>query len=116
MGWSHPCVWTVQGVNLTGFTELTGGLGRPVWLEAPVWCESLGVVPMSLLFSNLIRLWEDEQGADLVEYGLLAAMIAAAGVAVFPVIGDKLEAAFETWGNNVYQAWEPENPLPPPEP
>ena len=71
---------------------------------------------MSLLFSNLIRLWEDEQGADLVEYGLLAAMIAAAGAAVFPVIGDKLEDAFSDAGNDVYEAWEPEPPLPPEEP
>ena len=68
---------------------------------------------MALLCSELIRLWEDDKGADLVEYALLAAMIAAAGVAVFPIIGDKLGAAFWRSGNDVYQAWEPENPLPP---
>jgi Flp pilus assembly pilin Flp len=68
---------------------------------------------MRFLFTNLIRLREDDKGADLVEYALLASMIAVAGVAVFPVIGEKLDAAFSRWGNNVYQAWEPENPLPP---
>ena len=68
---------------------------------------------MSVLFNNLIRLWEDEKGQDLIEYALVASMIAAAGVAVFPIIEDKLESAFSTWGNDVYEAWEPEDPLPP---
>jgi Flp pilus assembly pilin Flp len=68
---------------------------------------------MTPSFANLTRLWHDDQGQDLIEYGLLASMIAAAGVAVLPVIGDKLGAAFGTWGQNVYDAWEPSNPAPP---
>jgi Flp pilus assembly pilin Flp len=75
--------------------------------------QGFGCRAMSILFSDLIRLWEDEEGQDLIEYALLASMIAAVGVAVFPVIGDKLGSAFSTWGNDVYRAWEPENPLPP---
>jgi Flp pilus assembly pilin Flp len=56
------------------------------------------------------ELWRDDRGADLVEYGLIAMIIALAGVVVFPSIGAKLGDAFNDWGNNVYEAWEPENP------
>ena len=55
-------------------------------------------------------IWRDDRGADLVEYGLIAMIIALAGVVVFPSIGEKLGNAFETWGNDVYDAWEPEEP------
>ena len=61
-------------------------------------------------FDQVSRLWRDDRGADLVEYGLIAMIIALAGVVVFPSIGTKLGNAFSTWGNDVYDAWEPENP------
>ena len=56
------------------------------------------------------ELWRDDRGADLVEYGLIAMIIALAGVVVFPSIGARLGDAFNDWGNDVYEAWEPENP------
>lgn len=59
---------------------------------------------------HVSEIWRDDRGADLVEYGLIAMIIALAGVVVFPSIGDKLGNAFENWGNDVYEAWEPENP------
>ena len=72
---------------------------------------------IALLFRHVSQLWRDDRGADLVEYGLIGAMIAVAAVAVFPSIFDKLDAAFEEWGNNVYDEWEPNDPIPPdPEP
>ncbi|MGH9237364.1 MAG: Flp family type IVb pilin [Vicinamibacterales bacterium] len=59
---------------------------------------------------HVSRIWRDDRGADLVEYGLIAMIIALAGVVVFPSIGVKLGNAFENWGNDVYEAWEPEDP------
>ena len=72
---------------------------------------------IALLLRHVSRLWKDDQGADLVEYGLIGGMIATAGVVMFPVIFDKLADAFDDWGNDVYEEWEPDNPIPPdPEP
>jgi len=62
------------------------------------------------LLHHLSEIWRDDRGADLVEYGLIAMIIALAGVVVFPTIGDKLGDAFETWGNDVYEEWVPDNP------
>ena len=38
-------------------------------------------------FLHLSEIWRDDRGADLVEYGLIAMIIALAGVVVFPSIG-----------------------------
>ena len=56
------------------------------------------------------QLWRDDRGADLVEYALIAGIIALAGIVVFPSIAAKLGDAFGDWGQDVYDAWEPENP------
>ena len=69
---------------------------------------------IDLLFRQVSHLWKDERGADRIEYGLIAGMIAAAGVAVFPSIFDKLADAFDDWGSNVYEEWEPDDPIPGP--
>jgi Flp pilus assembly pilin Flp len=53
----------------------------------------------------------EDSGQDLVEYGLLAATIAAAGAAVLPGIATKMGQLFSTWGNDVYGAWVPNDPL-----
>ena len=69
------------------------------------------MVLMTDSFVHRVRqLWRDDRGADLVEYGLIAMIIALAGVVVFPSIATKLGNAFDNWGNNVYDAWEPSNP------
>jgi len=59
---------------------------------------------------HVSELWTDDRGADLVEYGLIAMIIALAGVVVFPSIGAKLGDAFNDWGNDVYGAWQPDDP------
>ena len=56
------------------------------------------------------QLWRDDRGADLVEYGLIAMIIALAGVVMFPSIATKLGIAFGNWGQQVYDAWEPVDP------
>ena len=72
------------------------------------------LLPMLIeIVRNARRLVKDDRGADLVEYGLIGAAIAIAGILFFPTIFAKLDQAFETWGTNVYDAWEPEAPVEP---
>jgi Flp pilus assembly pilin Flp len=62
---------------------------------------------------RFLRRWLlDDSGQDLIEYGLLASIIAIAGVLVFPVIKTKMGLNFNAWGTNVYNLWAPNNPGP----
>jgi Flp pilus assembly pilin Flp len=56
------------------------------------------------------RRFLDDSGQDLIEYGLLASVIAAAGVLVFPSIRDAMEDRFGEWGDAVYGLWQPDDP------
>jgi len=58
------------------------------------------------------RFLADERGQDLIEYGLLAAIIGIAGALVLPLIGPKMAGALQLWGGNIYNAWQPPNPAP----
>ena len=59
------------------------------------------------------RFLADERGQDLIEYGLLAAIIGIAGSLILPFIGPKMaNAVFNVWGTNIYNAWEPPLPAP----
>lgn len=59
----------------------------------------------------LIRLAVDDGGQDLVEYGLLAAIIGIVGVLVFPVIATKMDAAYLAWTGGAYADWCPDDPI-----
>jgi Flp pilus assembly pilin Flp len=63
----------------------------------------------SALFRRFVA---DERGQDLVEYGLLAAIIGVAGSLILPQIGPKMGGALQLWGGNIYNAWQPPNPAP----
>jgi Flp pilus assembly pilin Flp len=58
------------------------------------------------------RFLNDERGQDLIEYGLLAAIIGIAGSLVLPLIGPKMAGALTLWGGNIYNAWQPPLPAP----
>ena len=60
----------------------------------------------------LRRFFTEERGQDLVEYGLLAGIIAIAGVLILPQIAPKMDTAFRNWGTQVYNIWEPHPPVP----
>ena len=49
---------------------------------------------------------------DLLEYGLLAATIAIAGVVVFPDIAMRMGVLFDRWAGDINIAWVPPAPLP----
>ena len=49
------------------------------------------------MFGTLIKLWNDEEGATAIEYGLIAALIAVAAISAFQLVGTSLTSTF----NNV---------------
>ena len=60
--------------------------------------------------SLLERFLTEDSGQDLIEYGLLASIIAVAGILVFPRLQNAMGAHFTTWGTAVYNLWDPGNP------
>jgi Flp pilus assembly pilin Flp len=59
---------------------------------------------------TLWRRFLDDSGQDLIEYGLLASVIATAGVLIMPSIRDGMADRFGEWGDAVYDLWEPDEP------
>ena len=49
------------------------------------------------MFATLIKLWNNEDGATAIEYGLIAALIAVAAIAAMQLVGTSLTSTF----NNV---------------
>ena len=50
-----------------------------------------------LMFVTLKNLWNNEDGATAIEYGLIAALIAVAAISAFQLVGTNLTSTF----NNV---------------
>jgi len=66
------------------------------------------------MFAGLIeRLCREDEGQDLIEYGILTGIVVAIGVIVFTSINDKMAGAYGNWGTQIQNNWEPDNPLPP---
>jgi Flp pilus assembly pilin Flp len=59
------------------------------------------------------RLVREEDGQDLIEYGLLTGIVAAIGVLVFVSISTKMGNAYGTWGTQIQDRWIPDAPIPP---
>lgn len=53
------------------------------------------------MFTNLINVLRDDEGATLVEYGLLVALVAAVCVGVVSTMGTKIQGAFTTVNNKI---------------
>lgn len=43
---------------------------------------------------TIARLWKEEEGQDLIEYVLLVALIALAGLVGFPALGTQIAGVF----------------------
>lgn len=56
------------------------------------------------------RYLNDESGQDLIEYALLVAFVALAGVAGFNFIGSVLGGTYTGWNNGVQDLWEVPEP------
>jgi pilus assembly protein Flp/PilA len=48
------------------------------------------------MFTTLITLWKNEDGATAIEYGLLASLIAVAAIAAMSLVGTSLQNTFNT--------------------
>jgi len=59
---------------------------------------------MSSTKSFFARLMADESGATAIEYGLIAALIAAVLITALTAIGTNLDSTFTTIGNKVNTA------------
>jgi pilus assembly protein Flp/PilA len=49
------------------------------------------------MFATLTKLWNNEDGATAIEYGLIAALIAVAAISALQLVGTNLTSTF----NNV---------------
>jgi pilus assembly protein Flp/PilA len=48
------------------------------------------------MFSTILKLLKNEDGATAIEYGLIAALIAVAAVTVMGTVGTNLSSTFQT--------------------
>ena len=48
------------------------------------------------MFTTIVRLLKNEDGATAIEYGLIAALIAVAAVTIMGTVGSNLSATFNT--------------------
>jgi len=46
------------------------------------------------MFTTLVALWKNEDGATAIEYGLIAALIAVAAIAAMQLVGTSLTSTF----------------------
>ena len=56
---------------------------------------------MQALIQGIKRFVRDEEGVTMVEYGLLAALIAVVCIAAITVVGTKLDAVFDHIGTKL---------------
>ena len=60
--------------------------------------------------SLMYRLLTDEKGQDLVEYTLLTAVVALAGVAVWVAFSTAINVVYTSWDTSTQAIWEPQAP------
>jgi Flp pilus assembly pilin Flp len=53
----------------------------------------------------------DDEGQDLIEYALLAGLIAVAFTIGFPFFQVQMATAYQNWNSNAQSIWEPPPPL-----
>jgi Flp pilus assembly pilin Flp len=70
------------------------------------------LLDMATIRRLISRLLRETSGQDLIEFGLLASIIAIAGILLFPTIATKMGNAFVGWGQNVNNSWVPSDPVP----
>jgi Flp pilus assembly pilin Flp len=67
---------------------------------------------MNSVSALAIQLLRDENGQDLIEYGLLAAIFAVAAALIFPSLIPAMGNAYTNHAVQVDNAWIPDAPLP----
>ncbi len=64
------------------------------------------------LANRVVRLLENEDGQDLIEYALLTGIIAVAGVLVFGPFRTTMSSAYQSWLSNTNAIATPPPPTP----
>ena len=64
-----------------------------------------------LIVQRLYELVVDESGQDIIEYGLLAAIIATAGILLMPQIQAGMNVLFTSSETGAYNDWCPSDPV-----
>jgi Flp pilus assembly pilin Flp len=59
---------------------------------------------------SLSRLIWDDGGQDLIEYALLTALVAIAGILGFQAIGLAINTSYTSWDTTNQDLWEPPPP------
>ena len=63
------------------------------------------------MVKNTLRYWlRDESGHDLIEYALLAALIAAGSAAALGLMPGVMNAVYQSWNNGSQAIWDPCDP------
>ena len=60
----------------------------------------------------LIRFAIEDTGQDLIEYGLLGAVIGTVGILAWEAVRVELGSKYQNWDSGVQDLWEPEDPTP----
>lgn len=55
----------------------------------------------------IARLFREDSGQDLIEYGLLTGIVVAVGVVVFTSIQGKMSGAYQSWESSAQANWIP---------
>lgn len=53
------------------------------------------------MFKNMIAMLRDDEGATMVEYGIMVALIAAVCIILVASLGTKVSSAFDTVNTNI---------------
>ena len=72
-----------------------------------------GTKSRSALGQAFRRLFVEDAGQDVVEYGLLIGIVMAVGLLVFVTIRTKMGDAYGAWGTAILNNWEPDPPSTP---
>ncbi len=61
---------------------------------------------------QMVRLFADESGDDLIEYALLTSLIGMVGVTAFNFLNTAILRAYVAWDGNIGNLWESPPPAP----
>ncbi|NLY56764.1 MAG: Flp family type IVb pilin [Firmicutes bacterium] len=53
------------------------------------------------MFARIKRLWQDDSGQGMVEYGLIIALVAIVVITVLQTMGGRLQGTFQSITNNL---------------
>ena len=62
------------------------------------------------MLKQLRRLLSSDEGQDVIEYALLTASVGLMGIAVWPLIGAAIGAAYQRFDTRTQDLWETPDP------